>query len=161
VNPSKTFERALCQIISEQCVLGAGVVLRPWQSLREFASKLEKQTQSVDVRASGMAMDESANAFFCVVSVFIRTNADDDKTHEAASGIEGEIVELLYTLHAEHLAGAGDTYDAFAALVLADDPSLIVGGVMLVDGEAPYDDDGENTLNANIRVSFAVKPTGE
>ena len=160
MNPSKLFEIAICNML-RQAELGAGVVLRPWQSLRldgSWSEEIDYQFPYVDIRFSPEVVDSDQVTCTCNGSIMAATLTEDDKDHEKISALYEAVYIVINGIFRSFISGSGTLYADFLTQISEIDSTVLdVGGITLEGSNAPYDDNGSNRIGIGISIHFSYK----
>ena len=156
-NASKAVELALAQTIQEYAEVGAGVSIRPWQSLAEAAegAGYARRFPCIDIRCSPPSFDDNAETRRVVAMIECRTKTDDDESHAIVVGMYEAALEVCDKLFYQARNTTGDELTAFAAAVADVAPNVALGGFSFDAGMTPYDDDGDNALGIALAVHYS------
>jgi hypothetical protein len=160
MNPAKIFELALSRMI-RKAELGPGVVLRPWQSLRDDNSwdkDVDLQYPMVDMRFATEAVDAEQVTLTCSGVVMAATLTEDDKDHAIISALYEAVYGVVIGVFKSFINGTGTAYaELLAEIAAIDDSVLYVGGITLDSPGAPESADGTNSLSIGISIHFSYK----
>jgi len=89
MNDAQAIEIALAETMRAHAAIGAGVALRPWQSLRAYATckSIVRVFPCLDIRCTPPALDESQATHNCTASIMAGTLADADADHAIVSAL--------------------------------------------------------------------------
>lgn len=169
MNIPKAIEQAFAAGIRKRGgELGAGVVIRCWQSLSDDASwkrPVDRQFPMLDIRCSPPESDDVQRTMISDCSLLCATKTDDDKEHSAVSALYGAVQDYCDRL----FAGAGGDsgaeaiyteFNAELAARIAEQEfeatgTATVGGITFGPPLEPYDDDGVNMIGIVVRVHYS------
>lgn len=158
MNPAKIFEQAVCMAL-RRAELGAGVHLRPWQSLRfdgSWNEEADKEFPLVDIRFATEAVNEDQFTLVCAGLITPITKTDDDKDHAVISRLYDASYSVISGIFKSFISGTGDYYTQFLADVAEIAPNVVnIGGVTLDNPSAPESADGTNSLAIGISIHFS------
>ena len=166
MNYAKAIEQAYAKAVRRFCDLGAGAVVRAWQTLRADVSWSERSAGEnpygdrffpmVDIRCGPPATDAEQNAFYSDVIIKVGTIPKDDADHAIISKMHGEVHDLVEAIHWQFLRGTeGDEITAITdELENILGPGLHIGGFTWGDADPPSDADGYNVMSVAQRIHY-------
>ena len=169
MNPSKIFEQAICAML-RKAELGAGVHLRPWQSLRldnTWDAEKDLQFPLVEARFSPEAVDADQSTLACTGLLTCATLTEDDGDHAIISGLYEAVYGVAVGIFRSARFGGGavkigtaepiDYYAQFVAEVATASPNTVhVSGITLESPMPPSNmTEGTNTIGLGFTVHFS------
>lgn len=144
-----------------QAELGAGVVLRPWQSLRldgSWSEEIDYQFPYVDIRFSPEVVDSDQVTCTCNGSIMAATLTEDDKDHEKISALYEAVYIVINGIFRSFISGSDTLYADFLTQISEIDSTVLdVGGITLEGSNAPQNADGVNMIGIGISIHFSYK----
>ena len=161
MNVPKTIEAAISVTLREHAALGESFLFRPWRSLTsqpDWDAAADKVYPCVDIRCSTPFYDdEKRTTGTCECVITLRTHYEEDRDHSIIAAAEESVSGLLESLLDQappETAGAELT--TFLASIATDTESkMLVGGLTMSGGNAPFVDEEANACQVNITVHFA------
>jgi len=163
MNIPKAIEMAVAELIRTKAQLGAGVGVRPWQSIASdpvWKKQEDRRPVVIDVRASAPSYNDDRTGV-CTINVLCITQADDDKDHFVVSGLYEKINDLFDRLFSEFAGATAEDpiLPAFKARLaeLTGDVFNAQGiGLSWGDAQFPYlDPDLQNVMPLSMRIHFS------
>jgi len=157
MNDAQAIEIALAETMRAHAAIGAGVALRPWQSLRAYATgkSIARVFPCLDIRCTPPALDESQATHNCAASIMAGTLADADADHAIVSALYEAAQGTCERLFAQQRGSGGAEIDTFTASLAENAANIRLGGFTFDMGFAPYDEDGVNMIGITFRVHYS------
>jgi len=168
MNVPKAIEQAFAVVIRKYAEIGAGTIIRCWQSLREdvdWNEGTDRAFPCVDVRCSPPEQDPAVTpTLICECAILCATKTDDDVDHSIISGIYGAVQDACDEIYA---GGRGvSAYATIYAELLAEiaariaeqqhgSATVAIGGIEYGAPQAPFDDNGLNAIGFSMRISYS------
>lgn len=144
-----------------QAELGAGVVLRPWQSLRldgSWNEEIDYQFPYVDIRFSPETIDSDQVTCTCNGLITAATLTEDDKDHAKISALYEAVYSVINGLFRSFISGSGTLYADFLMQITDLDSTILnVGGITLDGSNAPQNAESVNMIGIGISIHFSYK----
>lgn len=162
MNVPKAVEVAAAVMFRTNSELGAGVVIRAWQSLATDAAWNKESDRSLPMLAllcGTPRYDADQATLYVDLKILCATDNDDDKSHDAISKLYGAVQGTLDDLFDQHQAQEGPVWAKFSESLSNDLGGKFegVGGLSFVDGLDPTDDEGNNMIGLVMRVHYSRK----
>jgi hypothetical protein len=163
VNVPKAVEIAIATMLRKR-ELGAGVMVRPWQSLKwdgSFKPTADAVFPCVDVRCSPpRATSDGDPTMICDCSILCASLVDEDRDHAVISRMYGEVQAACDAIYAQFKADmVGVDIAAFLAAIttaLGSEGAIFsFGGFILGDPSPPFDDAGKNMIGFSVQVHYS------
>ena len=163
MNVPKAIELALTATVRKYAVdMGAGVILRAWQSLREDPQWKQNKDRSfplVDIRCAPARTDDNQSTLAADVAALGQTKTDDDRDHAGISALYEGVETVFNSMFSQFRTGTAGTGEfAFfkAELTTHLGTTIDIDSVSLTWGEAlaPYDDGGANSIGIGLVVHY-------
>jgi hypothetical protein len=161
VNIPKIIETAFCDTVKEHAAIGAGFLFRPWRSLSsqtDWNATSDRYYPCVDIRCSTPSYDDEKRLTgTCECVIILRTHYEADRDHAIVAAAEEAVTGLLESLLEQappKTAGAELAY-FLQSIADASDSKLLIGGLMMSGGQAPFVDEEANACQVNVTVHFA------
>lgn len=164
MNAARAIELAFAEVMRAKAELGAGCVVRAWQSLASdpewmklAAEKKDRAFPLVDIRCGSPRFDANQRTSFCEAQILCATKTDDDAGHDKIQSLYGEVQRVCDLLYAQYVAGTdGEELAAFKAR-LTDElgATFHFGGFTWGEGMSPSDVDGANMIGIAMQTHFS------
>jgi hypothetical protein len=162
MNIPRAIETAFCEVLRARAEIGAGTVLRSWQSLNADAAWTENKDRKfpcVDVRCSPPAHPDAMPNGSAECALLFCSKIDDDRTHAKVSELyeAGQsILDAMFSQFRKRTDGEELTqFKASLAESLGDDFEF--SAIQWGDPVAPYTDAGISIIGLRVRVVFIRK----
>jgi hypothetical protein len=150
-------ELALADVIRNKADIGAGTILRCWQTLTDeqaIAADGARMFPMIEVRCGPPATADQTTRY-CDVVILCGTYNEDDKTHLQIAQLYEGVQIAVDALHAQSIARTGADLSLFSTRISSEySGSFSLGGITLSGSEPPYEDGGVNFIGVNMRVHF-------
>jgi len=161
MNVPKAIELAFAKVIRNYAEMGAGVVLRPYQSLNydgSWDAKKDRTFPLIDIRCAPPQNDESPSTFFVECPILCATDNDDDNSHSFVSDMYGAVQSVLDGMVSQFIAGTQSTLvlaEFLAEIQTVTGTGFIFGGLEFESPLPPADDAGSNVIGITMKVSYS------
>ena len=161
MNVPKAIELAFAKVIRNYAEMGAGVVLRPWQSLNYDGSWDEEKDRTfplIDIRCGPGQTDDNQRTLFAECSIICATDNDDDKGHTFISDMYEAVQTVLDGMFSQFIAGTQSTSvlaEFLAEIQTVTGTGFIFGGLEFESPLPPADDAGSNVIGITMKVSYS------
>ena len=159
MNPPKAIELAMAAMIRNHANIGAGTLVRPWQSLNAegaFDPKDDRTFPCVDVRFGSPRHNEDQVTLVCSGEILSMVYAEDDRNHQEISRIYDEVHDVVLGIFRDFQGETSNGYyTEFVAAVAQEDAGKIeIGGITMEEGMPPSDDGNALGIGVGMGVHF-------
>jgi len=165
MNVPKAIEKAVAKMFRSYGNLGAGVLIRPWQSLDydgSWKKDIDREFPVVDIRFAPERTEENQHTFISEGTILFGTFTQDDKSHSFLSAMYGGGHDVLRDIFRGFLGETGVSryvtrYNEFKSLIENELGSpFALGGITFAEPLAPYDDGGVNKIGIGYNIHFSL-----